>query len=533
MSGKVEHIRNLNVTPSLAAATALRQALAFVGARQYRWDDPAAEAALRRKQHNPAATYRPQGELVIVRNTRTTKAAQRDKPTLAWKFDIYATAPLSHAYVYVDAHTGQIVSQDAIIKHANSPATFATRYSGTQTSTTESFSGGYRLRETSRGGGIETYNARGSNSFLDAVDFVNADNSWTEYNNAVFDNAALDAHWGAQAVYDYWKNVQGRNSYDGQGAKIKSYVHFDHTPNDGQGMENAFWSKAEGAILYGDGDTQFQPLTSLDICAHEIGHAICDYTAELVYQNESGALNEGFSDIWGAVVEHYKAPGKQPWLIGEDLVKQTGRTCLRSMSEPASEQALTPGPSYYKGPGWYEGPNDNGGVHINSGVLNHWFYILSAGKSGTNWGGNAYSVTGIGAAANIAYRAESVYLSKQSQYADARTYTIQAATDLYGAGSPQVMATTNAWYAVGVGAAYSGGGGTYCASQGSNQDYWIGLVSVGNINRISGPEAGGYYNGMATTNTNVAAGSVQTIAYSAGFASAVSAQNWGIYIDYN
>jgi len=168
-------------------------------------------------------------------------------------------------------------------------------------------------------------------------------------------------------------------------------------------------------------------------------------------------------------------------------------------------------------------------------VLNHWFYILSAGKSGTNEGGNAYSVTGIGieAAAKIAYRAESVYLSEQSQYADARTFTIQAATDLYGAGSPQVMATTNAWHAVGVGAAYSGGGGTYCASRGSNQDYWIDLVSLGAIHRVSGPEAGGYYSGMATTNTSLAAGSVQTISYSAGFANATSTQNWGIYIDYN
>jgi len=538
MSGKVERIQNLNVTPSLDATAALRQALAFVGARQYMWEDQAEEAGLRQEQNNSTATYRPQGELVIVRNMHTTKAEQLDKPALAWKFNIYAKAPLSRAFIYVDAHTGEIVLQDAIIKHANTPGSFATRYSGTQSGTTDSFNGSFRLRETSRGSGIETYNARRSNSYTTAVDFTDADNSWTEYNNANFDDVALDAHWGAQAVYDYWKNVQGRNSYDGNGTKIKSYVHFDDTPNDGVGYENAFWN---GSVMtYGDGANTFKPLTSLDVCAHEIGHAICSSTANLVYRNESGALNEGFSDIWGAVVESYKAPNKQPWLIGEDIIKSTSYTCLRSMSEPFGAGALSKGPAYYKGQYWYSGTGDNGGVHTNSAVLNHWFYILSVGKSGTNEGGNAYSVTGtgIGDAANIAYRAESVYLSANSTYADARTYTIQAATDLYGAGSAQVIATTNAWHAVGVGAAYGGGttppptSVTYCASKGTNVSYeWIDLVSLGSINRSSGKDAG-YYDGSATS-TSVAAGSTQTISYSAGFTSTAYTEYWKVYIDYN
>jgi hypothetical protein len=261
----------------------------------------------------------------------------------------------------------------------------------------------------------------------------------------------------------------------------------------------------------------------------------------LKYANESGALNEGFSDIWGAVVEHYKTPSKQIWLIGEDIVKEPGRTCLRSMSEPASAGALSPAPSYYgrQDPRWKPSvitpadSNDYGGVHTNSGVLNHWFYLLSVGKSGTNEGGNAYSVTGIGigAAATIAYRAESVYLWPESQYADARTFTIEAASDLYGAGSPQVMATTNAWYAVGVGAAYSGGTPSYCVSQGTNLGTWIDLVSLGTINRPSGPD-GGYYDGTGTS-TSVAAGSTQTIRYSAGFTGSAYVQNWKIYIDYN
>jgi bacillolysin len=533
MSGQVERISNLSVTPSVDAKTALQRALAFVGAKKYMWEDAAEEAGLKQQENNPAATYRPQGELVIVRNEQSTNPLRAGKPTLAWKFDVYAQAPISRAYVYVDAHSGEVVFQDAIIKHAAATGTFATKYAGSQSSTTGTTTGGYFLREATRGSGIETYNCKKGNSYTAAVDFVDADNSWTEYANANFDNAALDAHWGAQAVYDYWKNVHARNSYNNAGAKIKSYVHFDDTPGDGKGYENAYWN---GSVMtYGDGYTRFDPLTSLDVCAHEIGHAVCSSTANLTYSNESGALNEGFSDIWGAAVEYYKAPNKATWLIGEDIDKV--RPSLRSMSDPNAEGQ----PDTYKGTSWYSGTSDNGGVHTNSGVLNHWFYILSVGKTGTNDIGSAYSVTGIGIddAAKIAYRTESVYLTASSNYAAARTYSIQAATDLYGAGSAQVTAVTNAWYAVGVGAAAGGGTSTpppttvaYCTSKGTNVSYeWIDLVSLGGINRTSSKDAG-YYDGTAL-NATVTAGTAQTINFSAGFASTAYTEYWKIFIDYN
>ena len=105
---------------------------------------------------------------------------------------------------------------------------------------------------------------------------MDADNNWTaaEYNNANFDNVAGDAHLGAQCTYDYWKAVHGRNSYDNAGAAIKSYVHFDDTPGDGVGYENAYWDGTE--MTYGDGASRFRPLTAMDVCGHEIGHAVCE-----------------------------------------------------------------------------------------------------------------------------------------------------------------------------------------------------------------------------------------------------------------
>jgi len=541
ISGDYEKVSGLSTTPAITAEAALGRALASVGARKYMWQDPAEEAGLKRDENNAAATYLPQGELVIVRDGRVSTGT--GPLVLAWKFNVYAQQPISRAYIYVDARTGEVVLKDAIIKHTAATGTFATAYSGNRTFNDGTTTGGYFLREgTTRGQGIETYNCRKGNSYTSAVDFVDADNNWTaaEYNNANFDNVAGDAQVGAQCTYDYWKNVHGRNSYDNAGAKIKSYVHFDDTPGDGVGYENAYWN---GSVMtYGDGASRFRPLTALDVCGHEIGHAVCERTANLTYSNESGAMNEGLSDIWGASIEAYSVANlgvisggvkaKSTYLIGEEIDKQ--QAALRSMSAPRTLGQ----PALYKGQYWYTGSADNGGVHTNSGVLNYWYYLISAGASGSNELGNAFAVTGLGldAAAKITFRMESVYMVASSTYAQARTYSIQAATDLFGAGSTQVTAVTNAWYAVGVGAAAGGGGGggtlTYCTSKGSSVAYeYVKLVQLGSINRSSGAD-GGYYNGTATS-TGVAAGSSQTISYQTGFTGSGYAEYFRIYADWN
>ena len=531
ISGDFEKISGLSIAPGITAETALTSALASVGARKYMWQTNEAEAA----------SFLPKGELVIVRDTR--KNAETGLLVLAWKFNVYAQQPVSRAYIYVNANTGEVVLKDAIIKHTAATGTFATAYSGSRSINDGTTTGGYFLREgTTRGLGIETYNCKKSNSYTSAVDFVDADNNWTaaEYNNANFDNVAGDAQMGAQCTYDYWKAIHGRNSYDNAGAKIKSYVHFDDTPGDGVGYENAYWN---GSVMtYGDGATRFRPLTALDVCGHEIGHAVCEKTANLTYSNESGAMNEGLSDIWGASIEAYSVANlgvtssgvkvKSTYLIGEEIDKQ--QVALRSMSDPRSLGQ----PALYKGQYWYTGTSDNGGVHTNSGVLNYWYYLVSNGASGTNELGNAFSVAGQGltAAGKITFRMESVYMVASSTYAQARTYSIQAATDLYGAGSAQVTAVTNAWFAVGVGAA---AGGTtpppaiaYCTSNGTSQAYeYIKLVQLGSINRTSGAD-GGYYNGTALS-TSVAAGSSQTITYQTGFTGTGYAEYFRIYADWN
>lgn len=467
MSGEFYQLDNINTRASLPKEQAFARALKQVGAAKYLWEN-AAEANFNNYK-------KPTGDLVIlplVDEDNTGKKVEQFR--LAYKFDIYATNPVSRGDIYIDAVTGATLFYNATIKHlgefghgnkksdsksqkvtsAAVAANAATRYSGTQSIETTLSGTSYVLSDATRGNGIMTYNMKKGTNYSTAVNFTDVDNNWTaaEFNNVNKDNGALDAHWGAEKTYDYWTTVHGRNSFDNAGAAIKSYVHYSSN------YDNAY---RNGSVMtYGDGSgTYFDILTSIDVAGHEIGHAVCSNTANLAYQLESGAMNEAFSDIWGACIEYYAAPNKQKWLIGEDIERRAGHLALRSMSNPKSEGQ----PDTYGGTNWVNqvkcrpsSRNDNCGVHTNSGVLNHWFYILTDGKTGTNDKGSSYSVTGIGIdkAAKIAYRLESVYLSANSTYANARTFGIQAAIDLYGAGSPEVIATTNAFYAVGVGAAY-------------------------------------------------------------------------------
>jgi bacillolysin len=467
MSGEFYDIDAIDMKATLSTENAYFRAISHIGAKQYLWEN--------KTEADEMNYQKPEGELVLLPIIGgQTKQSTATEIRLAYKFDIYATNPVSRGDLYIDAKTGEVLLYNATIKHigehthgdsTEKPESFdmfakpalvvaanaATRYSGTQSIETILSGTSYILSDTSRGNGIQTYNMKKGTNYSAAVNFTDVDNNWTaaEFDNANKDNAALDAHWGAEKTYDYWSTVHGRNSYNNAGAKINSYVHYNSAYN------NAFWNGSR--MTYGDGSGTggFDALTSLDVCAHEIGHAVCTSTANLTYSYESGAMNEGFSDIWAACVEHFAMPIKSIWLIGEEIDLRSGSVSLRSMSNPNANSH----PDTYKGTFWNGTSSDNGGVHTNSGVLNHWFYILAVGQSGTNDIGSVYNVTGITIekAAKIAYRTESVYLTASSNFAAGRTAAIKSATDLYGAASPEVIATTNAWYAVGVGAAYSGG----------------------------------------------------------------------------
>jgi Zn-dependent metalloprotease len=432
-----------DVNPSFASAltetNALQAALLKVGATKYKWENKDEEAQMRIIKHDPAFTFYPKGTLVAVHKKGNDYSASSIR--LAWKFDIYAAEPLSRAYIYVDAQTGEVIAEQQRIHTADVVGTGNTMYSGTQTMTSDNFSAGnYRLRETGRGNGIETYNMGHSTNYTN-TDFTFNSSAW---NLPVADQAATDAHWGAEMTYDYFMTIHGRNSIDNAGFPLLSYVHYSNN------FVNAFWDGSE--MTYGDGDASqgFTVLTGLDVCGHEISHGLTELTAGL-NGGEADALNEGNSDIFGTTIEHFARPTDWNWIMGDDI--STNGLGFRDMSNP--NNSFYPGaqPDTYLGNNW--DPNDE--PHNNNGPQIYWYYLLSMGGSGTNDNGDAYNVTGItiDEAQMIEFRALTVYMTPNTDYMAARMYTIQAAQDIYGACSPEVISTTKAWYAVGVGPDFS------------------------------------------------------------------------------
>lgn len=393
--------------------------------------------------HLPAKSYHhesAEGELYWASQNNSGIPSQF---RLCYRLDIYAAIPTARKYIFVDVTTGKVIAEQNLIKEVNATGTAVTAYSGTRTITTDNTGTTYRLRETGRGNGIETYNMKSGTNYTSAVDFTDADNYWNNV-NASLDQYATDAHWGTEMTYDYYYSKFGRNSIDNAGFKLLSYVHANLTGMGFSNNVNAFWDGKR--MTYGDGSSAYTPLTSIDITAHEITHGLTERTSNLG-NGEAGALNEGFSDCMGNAIRYFAKPGAIiNWLIGDEI----GSAPLRDMANPNS----TGNPDTYKGTNWDFNTQE---VHQNSTVLSHCFYLVTMGGSGSNDFNSNYSVTGIGIdkAAAIWYRMNTVYLFPTSGYADARTYSIQAAVDLYGPCSDELIAVTNAWYAVGVGAAYS------------------------------------------------------------------------------
>ncbi|EDP97115.1 M4 family metallopeptidase [Kordia algicida OT-1] len=474
INGEVYNGLGVNLSPALSPQEAFEKAKAFVGAQEYLWSNPEEAAAI-----NYA---KPTGELVLLPEMNTYSGLLN----LAYKFDMYATQPVSRGEVYVDAQNGQILFNNKIIKHANNegremlnnPANLIkkeaatafvlgsanTRYSGLRDIETRlETSGMFTLNDDIRS--VFTRDAQnvpfGGGYINNFAEFTDDDNIWTLPSP---DDVALDAHWGAMRSYDYWLNVHGREGIDGNGFAMRSYVHVAN-PQNGGSWVNAAWN---GSVMsYGDGGGGFEPLTCIDICAHEIGHGVTQFANNLVYARESGALNEGYSDLWGAAIEFYAKgngddlnPNAETWQIGEEIA--ANGIGIRSMSNPN----LFGDPDSYEGTNWRptsvagcptpNNSNDQCGVHSNSGVLNFWFYLLVQGGAGTNDAFNAYDVTGIGMqkAEEIAYIVLRDYLTPNSTFLDTRNAAVDVALSLYGSNSPEAIATQDAFYAVNVGAPY-------------------------------------------------------------------------------
>jgi Zn-dependent metalloprotease len=373
-------------------------------------------------------------------------------------------------HYFVDARNGKILDSWDTIQTAKpgpggggstctltaATGTGNTMAEGTVTLNTAKCGSTYQMVDTTRGGGA-THNMSMLTTGMGML-YTGTTNVWgTGLINNV-QTVAADAHYGIATTWDYYKNKHGRMGIANNGEGAISRVHY------GRNYQNAFWSDGCFCMTFGDGDNgaSILPLVALDVAGHEMSHGVTSRTAGLVYSKESGGLNEATSDIFGTMVEYYANNPNDPgdYVIGEKLYpNNTTMAGLRYMFKPSLDG---------RSRDCYNGSLGNLDVHYSSGVANHFYYLLAEGAvvpagfgAGTRanltpaslvCNGNT-SLAGIGRdkAGAIWYRALTTYMTSSTNYAAARTATLNAASDLYGGtSSAEYAAVAAAWSAVSV-----------------------------------------------------------------------------------
>ena len=417
-NGSIPTQIDLDTHTQLSSSNAVQLALNAFPSNKYAWEQD--------------ASLFPKPELVIL-DAAYPEVSGLYK--LAYQLEIYSYAPLSKKRFYIDAHTGEIIlSHETLTACFSGVGTAHTLYHGTRSFETNNVNGQFELLDLTRGDGIETISASGKK-------YTDSDNDW-EAGTWTQRKGALDLHFGAQMTYDYYKQYLNRLGVDNKGSKLLNKL------IDTTFYVNAFWDGT--TTNFGIGDSVItNPLTCLDVVAHEITHGLTQHTCSLEYLYEARALNESLSDIFGKAVEFQYDSSRFNWLLGSRFFHKPD-TAFRSMSDPVRFG----NPKNYKGTKWVTSSADNGGVHTNSGVLNHWFYLLSEGGSGKNEKNIDYQVNKLGMlkVIEILYEAMTNYLGKTSKYYDMRQATLEISEQLYGKCSEEYRNIVEAWVAVGMGA---------------------------------------------------------------------------------
>ncbi|MFD3929412.1 M4 family metallopeptidase [Streptomyces sp. NPDC058614] len=366
-------------------------------------------------------------------------------PKLAWETVIGGLqddGTPSRLHVVTDAATGAELYQYQDIK----TGTGNSQYSGTVTIGTTLSGSTYQLNDTTRGT-HKTYSLSNGTSGTGTL-MTDADDTWGTGSGSNTQTAGVDAHFGAQTTWDFYKNTFGRSGIKNDGVAAYSRVHYSTA------YVNAFWDDDCFCMTYGDGTSSTHALTSLDVAGHEMTHGVTSNTAGLNYTGESGGLNEATSDIFGTGVEFYAANSTDvgDYLIGEKIDINGDGTPLRYMDEPDKDGGSADS--------WYSGVG-NLDVHYSSGPANHMFYLLSEGSGSKTINGVTYNsptsdgvaVAGIGRAAalQIWYKALTTYMTSSTTYAQARTAALNAAAALYGTSSTQYAGVGNAFAGINVG----------------------------------------------------------------------------------
>lgn len=396
--------------------------------------------ALASRFENLSSDAEPEAELYALRH--------HGQDHLVWKVQLSRLssegATPTRPVVFVDAHSGDVVFRYENLQTDAAEGTGIGTYTGNVALSTWEAERGFTLEDPGRGLGITTHTFH--NGTTRAFRMHDRDNDWSDPRMA----DPVEVHANLSATYDYYLETFGRDGPDGKGGPgtapsvtgsgrcLTAFTDY------GRSYVNAFWDGI-AALYFGDGDgVSSDPLLSPDIVGHEFTHGVTQFSAGLIYDGESGGLNEAMSDIFGGMVERQVRgeDGEGLWLVGEEVwTPGIDGDALRSMSDPSSDGVSL---DY-----WTRSAGSED-VHYSSGIANLAFYLLSEGGSHPRLGGDAMTGIGSEAAAQIFYTALTSYMTASTDFADARDATISAAEDLYGAGSTEVSAVEQAWSLVGV-----------------------------------------------------------------------------------
>jgi Zn-dependent metalloprotease len=428
VSGSLEEGPSVDVAPALTADRAAREA----------------EGAFPR-----GAVALGEPELVVL--------PREQGAVLAWTLWVRLDHRLDR--VFVDARAGGVVHRYSDLRTEAAVGLGSGVWGDRKKVSADSGPGGFRAEDRLRPSAIATWDlgfdvaaageALTTGRLPPGLVAADADNDWT-------DGAIVDAHAYAGWTYDYYYGRHGRRGLDGRDLPVRSVTHF--LPRS-YGFANAFWDPVSSAAYYGDGDGAYAPFSgALDVVAHELTHAVTQHTWDGVYEGESGALVEAFSDAMATGAEFFHQPAgpgrrQADYFLGEDLpfAFDPPRTATRSMENPALFCSAALGqcdPDHYSRR--YRGELDNGGVHHNCAIASQAFYLMAEGGANRTSGRR---VAGLGAsgrekAERVFYRGFTLYLTPSATFRDARAATVRAARDLLG--EAEAAQVASAWSAVGV-----------------------------------------------------------------------------------
>jgi thermolysin len=371
---------------------------------------------------------------------------------------------------FVDARTGDIVKQYSDLQRQSAVGTGTGVFGDREKVSAAALSGMFVAEDLLRPPSIATFDLKGNVSrtldFLNGVTDLNAGDLANSSDNTWTDGPDVDAHVYAGLTYDYYFKRFGRHGLDNNDLPVTVVTHpvlrsdLTSASNDVVGLLylNAFYA-GDGVVVYGEGlptgfvlsgtrQTVDYFAGALDIVAHELSHGVTEFSSGLIYQDESGALNEAFSDIMGVSAKFFfrqpgNAIGQANYELGSDVFRPGG---IRSFDNPA----VFGDPDHYSKR--VTGSMDNGGVHTNCTIVDHAFYLAIEGGTNRTSG---LAVQGVGATnreqiEKIFYRGFTLLLTPNATFSMARAATIQSARDLYGVNSAAERAVTQAWTAVGV-----------------------------------------------------------------------------------